>query len=142
MFFFVVFKRLWGSKMLPNTVRVAMDTSWAGLTSSSIREPFFLRFPKGNSGKTPGKSREIRANPEQIQENSSLGSGWSGGIWGAMSTVNLKKRMAQKLRRIIPLHFGLVAFRSHFGKTLKPFIFMISGFLDVSTTSKTNIICL
>ena len=35
--------------------------------------------------------------------------------------------MAQELRRIILLHFGLVTFQFHFGKTRTVFIFMFSG---------------
>ena len=50
----------------------------------------------------------------------------SGGIWGAIFNVNFDKRVAQKLRRIIMLHFGLVTFRLHFGKTWKVFFFMIA----------------
>ena len=56
-------------------------------------------------------------------------------IWGP-------KRLAQKLRRIILLLFGLVTFRFHFGKTRKLMIFMVFGFWDVTMTPKTNIICL
>ena len=48
------------------------------------------------------------------------------------------ERCDQKLRRIILLHFGLVTFRFHHGSPLKPFIFMISGFSDVSMTPQTN----
>ncbi len=36
------------------------------------------------------------------------------GVWGAISIVNMMKRIAQKLRRIILLHFGLVTFRFHY----------------------------
>ena len=50
-----------------------------------------------------------------------------GGSGGAISIVNIIKRLAQKLRRIILLHFGLVTFRFHYGGTLKPVIFMIFG---------------
>ena len=38
---------------------------------------------------------------------------------GGILNVNIMK-MTQKLRRIILLHLGLVAFRFHFGKTRKP----------------------
>ena len=37
------------------------------------------------------------------------------------------KRIAQKLRIIILLHFGLVTFRFHFGETRKVIISMIFG---------------
>ena len=37
------------------------------------------------------------------------------------------ERLAQKLRRIILLQFGLVTFRMNFGKTQKDLMFMVSG---------------
>ena len=52
--------------------------------------------------------------------------------------VNLGKRYGQKLRRIILRHFGLATSRFHYGRTIKPLIFMISGFSDVSMIRKTN----
>ena len=72
----------------------------------------------GNSGKNPD-----------------LGSG--GGL-GGIAIVSFKKRVARKLRRIILLHFRLEPFRFHFGKTRKPFIFMVFGILDVPSASQTN----
>ena len=39
-------------------------------------------------------------------------------------------------------HFGLVTFRFAYGKDRIPIMFMISGFLDVSLSPKTNIIYL
>ena len=44
------------------------------------------------------------------------------------------------LRTIILSHFGLVTFGFHYGRTPKPIMFMIFGFLDVSMTPKTNMI--
>ena len=41
--------------------------------------------------------------------------------------VNIIKRIAGKLRRIILLHFGLVTCRFHYWETLKPFMFMDFG---------------
>ena len=52
--------------------------------------------------------------------------------------VNIWRRIAQKLRGIILLLFGLVAFRFHSGRDRKPPMFMIWGFSDVSMTPKTN----
>ena len=52
------------------------------------------------------------------------------------------KRIARKFRWIILLHLGVATFRFHFGKTLKPLVFMIVGFSDVSMTPKTDIIYL
>ena len=51
----------------------------------------------------------------------------SGGVWGAKFIVNVVKSVAPKLRIIILLHLGLVAFRFHFPKTRKILIFMIFG---------------
>ena len=52
----------------------------------------------------------------------------SGGVWGAISIVNIIARIAQKLRRIILLHFGqVVTFRIHFRKKRKVLIFMFFG---------------
>ena len=64
---------------------------------------------------------KIRKNPDKIADLGSRGSG------GPISIVNIIKRIAQKLRRIILLRFGQVTFRIHFGKAPKPFIFMIVG---------------
>ena len=72
----------------------------------------------------PGKSGEI---PD-------LGS-W--GVWGAISIVDFKKRVARKLHRIILLHLGLVTFRFHFGKPEQS-LFDFGGFLDVSMIPQTN----
>ena len=57
-----------------------------------------------------------------------------------ISRVNTNKRITGKLRITILLHFGLVTFRSAYGKYRKPFISMISGFSDASLSPKTNII--
>ena len=58
--------------------------------------------------------------------------------------VKIIKRITEKLRRIILLHFGLlvIAFRFHYGRDREVIIFMISGFSDVSMTPQTNIIYL
>ena len=60
-----------------------------------------------------------------------------GGL-GAIFIVSFKKRVPQKLRRIILRHFGLVTFRFHSGKTRKRFIFMVVGSPEVSMTPETN----
>ena len=49
--------------------------------------------------------------------------------------INEKMR---KLREIILLHFGLVAFRFHYGRDRTSIICMIWGFSDVSMTPKSN----
>ena len=49
------------------------------------------------------------------------------GVWGAIFNVNLIQRTAQKLRRIILLHFGQVVFRIHFRRTRKPLISIVFG---------------
>ena len=59
-----------------------------------------------------------------------------------MFMVILWKRYGQKLRRILLLHFGSVIFQCHYGRDRKPFMFMISGFLDVSMSPKTNYVYL
>ena len=41
------------------------------------------------------------------------------GVWGTILTVNVHKRVAQKLLRIVLLHCGLVTFRFRFGKNAK-----------------------
>ena len=50
-----------------------------------------------------------------------------GGVWGVILILNFNKRVAQKLRRIILLHLGLVTSRFHSGKTRTVIIFMIFG---------------
>ena len=52
--------------------------------------------------------------------------------------VNVIKRLAEKLRSITLVHFGLVTVRFHYGRNLKPLIFMISGFSEVSMTRQTK----
>ena len=52
--------------------------------------------------------------------------------------VDLWKRYGQKLRTIILLHFTLVTPRFAYGRDQKPSHFHDFGFLDVSTTPKTN----
>ena len=61
-----------------------------------------------------------------------------GAVWGGIYIVNFMKRVAQNLRRVILLHFGLVIARFHSEKTRKLIMFMMFGFLDVSMIPKTN----
>ena len=61
--------------------------------------------------------------PAKSGKNPDLGSGGS----GAIVIGSFIKRLAQKLRRIILLHFGLVTFRTHLKRTRKTYIFMILG---------------
>ena len=51
------------------------------------------------------------------------------GLWGlgVISIVDIIERIAQKLRIIILLHFGLGTFRIHFGKTQQVIMFMVFG---------------
>ena len=51
---------------------------------------------------------------------------WGLGDLGAMFIVNLK-RVGQKLRRFMLLHFGLVAFRIHVPHTQKVIMCMVVG---------------
>ena len=62
-------------------------------------------------------------------------------LW-VMFMANLLKRYGKKLRSIILLHLGIVTFRFAYGKDRKPIISMISAFLDVSLSPKTNIVYL
>ena len=59
-------------------------------------------------------------------------------VAGVLGQKNDIARMANKLRIINQLQFGRVAFRFHFGETRKPFLLMVSGFLEVSIGPKTN----
>ena len=68
--------------------------------------------------------------------------GGLGGLGGFIFTVSIMKRIAQKLRRSILRHLGLVTFRFHYWRIMKPLIRMIWGFSDVSMTPRTNIIYL
>ena len=61
------------------------------------------------------------------------------GVWRAIF-LNLKKRWAQKLCRIILLHFGLVTFRIHFKTTRRLRIFMFSDLVGLTMTPQTNYI--
>ena len=100
------------------------------LTQTSARQLFERRFYI-SAASVFGMNRF----PIEHPEKSGFGV-W--GVWGTNFTVNLKKRVAQKLRRTILLHFRLIPFRCLFGKTRKPIIIMIFGFLDESMTPKTN----
>ena len=64
-----------------------------------------------------------------------------GNIFGKLWSF-LWKRYVQKLRSITPVQFEPMTFRFAYGRTLKPLTFMISGFLDVSMSPKTNMIYL
>ena len=63
---------------------------------------------------------------------------WGLGCLGAICIVNAKERLAQKLRSIILFNFGLITFRSHFGKTRTPLMFMIFALVDVTMVPSTN----
>ena len=60
------------------------------------------------------------------------------GVWGGILIVHFKKRVAQKFRSFILLHLGPVTFRFYIGKTQKPLIVMVVGFMDASTTPETT----
>ena len=96
----------------PCTPRVAMWLSGyaAKWSPSPIRA---LQGLDGGSGKNPD-----------------LG---SGGSWEPFFNINSNKRIAQKLRRIILLHFGLMTFHFHFPKNQKVLKFMIFGPSDPKT---------
>ena len=53
---------------------------------------------------------------------------WIWGLWGPISTVNFKEKVAQKFHTIILLHLGLITFRFHFGKARKPWFSWFSDF--------------
>ena len=59
-------------------------------------------------------------------------------VWGTIFIVNIEKRIARKLSRIILLHFGLVAFRFHFGRTRKFSFSWFADLADVTMTPKAN----
>ena len=58
-----------------------------------------------------------------------------GHFW-AIFMVSLIERIAQRLRRIILLHFGLVIFRFHYWKNPKPLIFMVLGLFLILETPR------
>ena len=63
---------------------------------------------------------------------------WGLGVWGAICIVNIIERIAQKLRRIILLHFGLVTFRIHVGKISENLAFLcFSDLADVTMIPNT-----
>ena len=62
------------------------------------------------------------------------------GVWGAILIENIVKQLAQKLRRIILLHFGLVTFWFHLGKTRQVILLGFSDLADVTMAPKTNMI--
>ena len=66
----------------------------------------------------------------------------SEGVWGTIVIVNLVKRLARKLRRVILFHFGLVTFRIYFRETDNSSFSCFKDLVFVSMTSKTNTIYL
>ena len=82
---------------------------------------------KKNIEKMPASHRQP-GNPGQIR------------FWGleAIFIINFKKRVAQKLRRIILLHYGLVTFRFRFGKIEKSSLSWFSDLADATMTSQTD----
>ena len=63
--------------------------------------------------------------PINLAKNLDFG---SRGSDGAIFILNIITRIANKLLIIFPLHFGLIAFRFHYGRTLKPTISWFSNF--------------
>ena len=51
----------------------------------------------------------------------------SRGVWRVICIVNIIQVLAEKLRKIILLHFGLLTFRIHFRENRKLIIVMFSG---------------
>ena len=89
--------------------------------------PTHLLASVGKSGlgfKEGLQVQKIPSSFRKLMQNAELG---STGIWEAILMVIFRKRWARKLHRIILLHFGLVTFRSHFGKARKCFIFLVFG---------------
>ena len=58
-------------------------------------------------------------------------------VW-VIFIVNIMKRIGQKLRIIILLHFGLITFRFHYRRSRTTLIFMILKFSDASMTPQTS----
>ena len=60
------------------------------------------------------------------------------GLWGGIVLVTIIQRIAQKLCRVVLLHFGIVPFRIHFGRDRKPIIFIIFGPIGHDHDSKNQ----
>ena len=109
--------------------------------SSTSPDPRSLRIGKLRRGKIGVFQADKKRLPLENR-----GTVWQNvGFWvweglGFISAVNIMRRIAQKLRRIIWLHFGLVSYRIQFRRTQKPCIFMFLDLLDVTTTPQSNII--
>ena len=86
----------------------------------------------------PVKKLIPRTKSRKSREIANLASGWGLVV---IFTVNIIERFAQKLRRIILLHFGRITFRMHVGKIREALIFMVFGLWDVPMTPKP-ILCI
>ena len=82
----------------------------------------FLGAPKTLQNKTDCQSGRKKA--AFLQEIWVTGKTSCFEVWGGIFIVNFKFWKAQKLRRMILLHFGFVALRLHLGDPRKPFIFI------------------
>ena len=67
--------------------------------------------------------------------NSDLG---SDGVCRFVSILNFKIREVQKVHIIILFHIGLVSLNFHFPDIQQPFIFMISGMVEMSMTPRNH----
>ena len=92
-----------------------------GATGQSLRETNQLTC----QGDPFGKRWFPIEGPENPGNNADFGSAESG---GTIFIVNLIKRIARKLSRIILPHLGLVTFRIHYWKTRTPVMFRFSDF--------------
>ena len=79
--------------------------------------------------------KKLLSKIQEIREKLGI---WGLGVWGAIFTANIIKRIARELRRIILLHFGLIFVWIHYWKNRKPFISWSQDLADVTMTLKTN----
>ena len=107
-----------------------MEGGGARMANGRVERSNWLKIRKKQK-KTNTHRRSVK-----IREKSGF---WVWGVWGAISTVNLFERAAQKLRRIILTNFASISFRFDFGKTREPARFMFCEFSDVSMTPKTKL---
>ena len=83
----------------------------------------------------PGRCLRPYRKSEKMLENCGFG---VQGLWEVIFIVNILKRVAQKLRIIILLHFGLQLLRFILGKPEKSSFSSLWEVADVTMTRKTN----
>ena len=106
----------WDPVKQPGKIRVSFAS--VGRISSDSSIPLLLCWRQVWLKYRPKKADFL----QRIRKSRKVADLGSGGLGGHFA-VNFMRRIAQKLRIIILLHFGIITLRFHFGKTRTLFVF-------------------